>query len=113
MYESKIRDVIACMTFDQTFENSKEKNIFEKIKLKFAQKTIEAISFVNAKVKIYYDIKHKSLLLNSKNETFIRFHHEYKLSKQINKKLKNQKCDPFKVLRRVKKLAYEMNLPRR
>ena len=104
-----MKNVIVCFAIGQTLDNSK-KNIFEKIKLKFVRETIEMTFFVNVKAKIYYDIKHKSLLLNSKNQTFIRFYHEYKFSNQINKKLKSQKCDSFKMIKRVKRFVYEMNL---
>ena len=112
MYKFKIRDVVFCLTIksDQDLNNSESVNIFKNTKLEFIKKAKKPTFFVNVKVKIYYDIKHKSLLLKSKNEIYICLHHEYKLFDQINKKLRNQRCNSFKVIKRVKRLVYELKL---
>ena len=112
IYETKIRNVVFCLTvkFDQDLNNSKKINIFKDTRLEFIKKTKKATFFVNVKVKIYYDVRHKSLLLKFEDETYIRLHHDYKLFNQINKKLKNQRCESFKIIKRVKRLAYELQL---
>ena len=111
MYGTKIKDVIACLTkHDEISNNSKNMNVFANTRLEFAKKIEETTFFANVKVKIYYDIKHKSFLLNSKNYVYIRLHHEYKLPDEINKKLKNQRCESFEMIKRVERLIYEMKL---
>ena len=115
MYEVKIRDVVFCFATrsSQILNNLKEINIFKNTKLKFAKEIEKITSFVNVKVKIYYDVRHKSFLLKSENEAYIYLHHGYKLFDQINKKLKNQRCNLFKIIKRMKRLVYELKLSTR
>ncbi len=87
--------------------------MLQKIRLKNRQKAADAVFFVNVKVKIFHDKRHKSLFLKSEKKTFLRFHKEYNLSEIINKKLSQQKCDSFIIKRRVDRLAYELNLSSR
>ena len=112
MYEVKIRDVVFffAIRFDQIVNDSKEMNIFKNTRIEFAKEAKKITFFVNVKIKVYYDFRRKSLLLNSKNETYIQLHHDYKLFDQISKKLKNQRCELFKIIRRVKRLAYKLQL---
>ena len=106
-----MKNVIACLTkFDETPNNSKNMNVFANTRLKFAKKIEKTTFFANIKVKIYYDVKHKSLLLNSKNKIYIQLHHEYKLLDEINRKLKNQRCESFEMIKRVEQFVYELKL---
>lgn len=59
-----MKNVISIMffVFNDQFLNQSE-NMFKNIKLKFAKKVANATTFLNVKIKIYYNIKHKSLLL--------------------------------------------------
>ena len=75
----------------------------------YQAKASDAIAFVNAKMKVYYDFRHKLLLLNSENKIYFRFNKSYKLSNH-HKKLSQQRCEFFLVKRKVERLAYELNL---
>ena len=78
--------------------------------MKYKQKAVAAIAFVNAKTKMYYDARHQSFMFNVENRVYFRLHHEYILSDHFNKKMFNQRCDSFMIKRRVNKLAYELDL---
>ena len=118
MYDFKIKNVLTTLfnnKHDITAISTSNMNV-NKIKkvaerrFMYVKKIVDVTIFVNAKTKIYYDKKHQSLLLRSSDEVYIRFHHEYKLSNVMNKKLKNQRIDSFLMKRRVGRLIYELNL---
>ena len=54
-------------------------------RLKYWQKTIDVIAFVNVKIKIYYNVRYVSLLFKTKNYVYFRLHHEYQLLNRSNK----------------------------
>ena len=68
------------------------------------------IIFVNILTKTYYDKSHIALRLKRDNITYLRLHHEYKISNLINRKLYYQKIDSFKILEKVKSFAYHLKL---
>jgi hypothetical protein len=114
MYDFKIRNTLFVIT-DRSI--SEQFTIFSKIldmlrntRFRNRQETTDAVSFVNVKVKIIHDKRHKSLFLNSKKKVFLRLHKKYSLSEVINKKLSQQRCDSFTIKRRVKRLAYELDI---
>ncbi len=111
-YEFKIKNTLFFLIIEKIENISQLKilNLLNQIRMKNRQKTTNAIFFANVKIKIIHDRRHKSLFLNSKNKTFLRFHKKYTLFEIINKKLFQQKCDSFTVKRRVKRLAYEFEL---
>ena len=80
------------------------------LRLEYRRETVDVIAFVNAKVKIYHDARHTPLLLNVENYVYLRLHHEYHLSSRPNKKLFQQRCEPFLMKKRVGRLAYELDL---
>ena len=104
-YDFRIRDAI----FSLIEKEITAVDLFAQ-RLKYRQETIDAIVFVNAKAKIYYDARHMSLLLNSRDYVYLRLHHEYQLFDKSNKKINQQRCDSFLVKRRVERLAYELKL---
>lgn len=53
------------------------------------------------------------MLLKPGDEVYVRLHKGYKLPGKVSKKLGNQRCGPFPVVRRVGLLAYELKLPDR
>ena len=89
------------------------KSKFEKNRFVFQKEIDDVIAFVVAKSKILYDKKHQFLKFNFDDKTYLRFHHEYSLSSQINVKLFNQRIESFLIKRRIDKLAYELNLSSR
>ncbi len=72
-----------------------------------------AIAFANANAKYHYDQRHQSIDLDVDDYAFLRLHHRYRLPAEANSKLSNQRAGPFKVLRRVGRLAYKLDLPAR
>ena len=106
IYDFKIRDALFNITKINTV-NAQDLSIQP---LKYQQKTIDAIVFATTKVKIYYDVKHTSIFFKKDEYAYLRFNKEYKLSKRFNSKFSQQRCEFFKILQRVERLTYKLNL---
>ena len=106
IYEFKIRETL---TLNLSTTNSSTTNNFSKLRMRNRQKTVDAISFVNAHIKIRYDSKHKSLFFRSSDKIFLKLHRDYEVNEQ-HKKLDNQRCESFLIKRRVDRLTYELNI---
>ena len=74
-----------------------------------------ALIFAQAKMSIYYDKKHKPLVLKPGQKAFISLAGSmevgYHLPNTIAHKLSPQCVGPFKVIRVVGRLAYELDIP--
>ncbi len=109
-----MRDILFALFTFEDFKNasskSKIREMLQKIRLRNRQEAVDAVFFVNVKVKILHDKRHKSLFLKSEKKTFLRLHKEYNLPEIINKKLSQQRCDLFIIKRRVDRLVYELDL---
>ena len=103
IYDFKIRKTLTTLFVDQIMNLSTQR-------LKCRQKIIDAIVFVNVKIKIYYNVRHTSLLLKIENYVYLRLHHEYRLFNKFERKIFQQRCDSFLIKRRVKRLIYELKL---
>ncbi len=93
--------------------NHAKRRIYEKSRIhkKIIQIEIfNAIDFVNARFKIIFDFKHKSLAFNTSDKVYFRLHREYSLSEKKNLKLFNQRSDSYIILRKINNLTYELNL---
>ena len=114
IYDFKIRNklTIVLKNFEQfTFmSNKKLKKIFDDTRFQFRQKISNVIFFDNVKIKLMYDKRHKVLLLKKINKTYFKFHKKYKLSKNQNQKLSNQRYELFLIKRRIKRFVYELKL---
>ena len=85
IYKFKIRDDFFELLFN---DDELSSNIdLSAQRLKYRRKVVDVIVFVNVKFKIYYDVKHTSLLLNLDDCVYLRLHHEYQLLDKFNKKL--------------------------
>ena len=49
------------------------KNIFNQ-RLKYQQKIVDVIVFVNVKIKIYYDVKHQFIFFNFNDRVYLRLY---------------------------------------
>ena len=78
--------------------------------MKYKQKTIVVIVFVNAKAKMYYNVRHQFFMFNFENRVYLRLYYEYILFDHFNRKMFNQRRDSFFVKRRVDKLIYKFEL---
>ncbi len=112
IYEFKVKNIIFSLVknLKNSFTQFKIMNLIKKTRIRNRQKTANAIFYVNIKIKIIHDRKHKSLFLNSEDRTFLRLHKEYNLLDIINKKLSQQRCDSFTMKRRINRLTYELDL---
>lgn len=77
----------------------------------FRQEAADAISFANAKFKIYYDHRYKPLMMAPEEMAYLKLHHGYRLPENFSRKLSKQRIGPFKILERVGRLAYKLELP--
>jgi hypothetical protein len=73
-------------------------------------KVFNAINFVNARSKIIFDDKYKSLAFNTDDKVYLRLHHEYFLSKKRNVKLFQQRSKSYVIKRKIDNVAYELKL---
>ena len=104
-YEFKIKEVIFLLNNQQSMTN----NLIDR-RLKHRTKIAETTMFVIIKVKIYYDARHTSLLIQLDDKAYLRLHHKYQLFEKSNRKLSLQRCESFFIKRRVDRLTYELKL---
>lgn len=71
----------------------------------------DIIAFSTALSKVRYDSLHKAKSFKTGDKVFLRLHHGYTLPDVTNRKLSNQRAGPFKVIRKIGHLAYELELP--
>ena len=103
----KIRDAISLLHFkngDSLFDDFIDRRI------KYKQKIVNVTVFINAKTKLYYDVKHTFFRFNQRNRTYLRLNNNYQLSNKLNKKFSSQKCNFFLVKRQVNRLTYKLKL---
>ena len=104
IYDFRIKKFI----FVVKFQNM-SKNIFQQ-RLKYQRETVDVIFFVNAKIKMYYDVRHQSIFFRFDDRVYFRLHQKYQLSNRSNKKMFNQRFEFFIVKRRVDRLTYKLKL---
>ena len=71
----------------------------------------DAISFAQMHQKFHYDRRHQPMYLRKGDEAFIRLHHGYQIPSATSKKLSQQYVGPFRILERVGKQAYKLDIP--
>ena len=72
----------------------------------------DALAFAVIRHKDYYDAKHQPQFFWVGDEVNIHLHREYKLSGiKTNKKLQQQFVGPFTIIKRMRRLAYELTIP--
>lgn len=107
IYGFKVRDTLSALA------PRNERHDFDMAaqRLEYRQEAADATAFANAKAKIYYDARHQPLLLRQGDSAYIILHHGYQLPGRPNRKVSPQRCGPFKVVRRVGRLAYKLEIP--
>ena len=89
---------------------------FVDINFNFATRTrvkiFDSIIFIQMKIKCNYDDKHKSIYMREKNYALIKLHHEYDIfsTAVLEFKFNQQFVESFRVLKRVERLVYKLNL---
>ena len=73
----------------------------------------DALAFASMNAKYHYDRKHTPISLKEGDFAFLRLHHGYNIpaNTTITRKLGQQYAGPFKVLRKVGRLAYKLDVP--
>ena len=79
-------------------------------RMKYQREVVDAIDFVVAKIKIYYDARHTFILLRSNEKTYLQLNKDYKLFDKLNSKFSQQRCESFKIFERVERFAYKLEL---
>ena len=80
----------------------------DRVKIEIA----DFIVFVQMNAKYYYDRKHQFMFMKIDDYAHIRLHHDYDISFTtiLNKKLSQQYVSFFKILKKIKRLTYRLNL---
>lgn len=81
IYNFKIKEALL-LIYD---ENSTRNDIVDK-RLKYRAKILKIIAFANVKAKIYYNVKHISLMFKLNNCTYLRLNYNYYLFNKFSKK---------------------------
>ena len=72
----------------------------------------DVIFWVNMIYKSHYDRRHSSLFFKEDDMTLLKLHHEYSIPsiEDVIKKLTQQFVDPFKVIAKIERLTYKLNI---
>jgi hypothetical protein len=69
------------------------------------------IDFAANTAKESYDAKHRLISFEVDKEVYLKLHKGYNLPGKPNAKLSEQCTGPFKVVKKIGRLAYELDLP--
>ncbi len=103
VYDFRTTDISSLINSEDCFNYAAKQsiNVFE---------AADVITFAKIKTKAWYDHNHKSIILWVKDYAFLQLHRDYHLSDHSSKKLSQQYCDSFLIIKRVEKLAYKLKL---
>ena len=111
LYGRKVAEAIDHIARPHTAETSEEETTAQPDKPSRINPK-DAIDFTNMQAKCHYDRKHTAIFLKVGNYANLRLHRGYILPAfKKNPKLTQQFVGPFKVLCRVGRLAYELEIP--
>jgi hypothetical protein len=105
LYERNTRSELTLLNIDDDF--MKNQRLLREI---IRKDVVDAIDFVNARFKVIFDDKHKTIVFNTENMIYLRLHQDYSLLEKENLKLSNQRFDSYKVKRKINNVVYELNL---
>lgn len=106
LYGFNVRDTLGMLSLTEMPQED-----FSRLRQMKREQAEDAIAFANVMAKAYYDSSHKPLNLPKGSKVYLRLHHGYKIPGLSNHKLHNQRVGPFKILEKVGKLAYRLELP--
>ena len=105
-YDFRVKNFISILFVDNlVFEDIK---VFSKLRLVKREKVDNIIIFITIFIKVKYDFKYLTLSLKKDNEIHLKLYHEYLISNLINRKLSQQRVDPFKILIKIDHLTYRL-----
>ena len=106
-YGFRVNDVITMLLTDPSDLSEK---VFRKLRLAKREKADDVMTFVSIIMKVRYDLKHLNVNLKEGDEAFLRLHNEYFILGLSNRKLSQQRVGLFKILAKVDRLAYRLQL---
>ena len=106
-YGFRVNDVITMLLADPS---DLSKKVFRKLRLIKKEKADNVIIFTSIIMKARYDSKHLNVNLKEGDEVFLRLHNEYFIFDLSNRKLSQQRMSPFKILAKVNRLTYRLQL---
>ena len=71
----------------------------------------DAIAFANMSAKHNYDRRHRALDIEAGDYVLLRLHKGYNIPSAKSKKLSQQYAGPFKVIERIGRMAYRLDIP--
>lgn len=98
------RDPLAALA-DLPFAN------YEALRQQYRDQAREALKFAAVNIKYTYDRKHKPLRLKVSDWAILRLHRGYRIPGHLNRKLDIQRTTPLKIIRKVGKNTYKLELP--
>lgn len=72
--------------------------------------SLDLANYAQMKSKYYYDLKHKDTSFPVGSLVYVTLHKGYKIKSPLPKKLQPRRIGPFKVLERVGRLAYRLDI---
>ena len=105
LYGSNVRDTLDALSTAMPVEG------FHSLRQQHRQEAEDAIAFASIMSKRQYDSKHKAISFKPNDLVYLRLHHGYEIAGNRSSKLAIQRVGPFKIIRKVSKLAYELELP--
>ena len=86
------------------------KKVFRKLRLVKREEANDVMIFISIIMKARYDSKHLNVNLKKGDEAFLRLHNEYFILDLSNRKLSQQRVNPFKILAKIDRLTYRLQL---
>lgn len=108
-YGIKVLDATSLLLADAFSDLSKE--AYHSLRLAKREEADDAIAFANVFMKLRYDSKHLAVNFKPGEEAFLNLHHGYTIPGLSNRKLAQQRVGPFKIIDKVGRLAYRLQLP--
>ncbi len=113
LYEFKVTKFLNLLTNSIILEKINDENSFtsfEKERVIIRKKVEEAIIFANVAMKIRHDLTRKSLKMNVKDVVYFKLHKRYTQSDLSNRKFSKQRFESVKIIEKISKLAYRLEI---
>ncbi len=113
IYEFKILKFLNLLNDVKRAKNARDDNSFtilKKERIILRKEIEEVIIFANAIMKIRYDSTRTTLNLNKEDLVYLRLHKEYNQSNISNEKFSKQRLNSVKILNKIERLVYKLNI---
>ncbi len=113
IYEFKILKSLNLLNDVKKAENACDDNsltILKKERIILRKKIEEVIIFANAIMKIKYDSIKTTLNLNKEDLVYLKLHKKYNQSNISNKKFSKQRLNFVKILNKIERFVYKLNI---